>query len=90
MDGSAYVRLNVLLMYRPNREHEEALRKRPLMVNPLRFAPESACVGQASDLLVRILVTVLRPDGLTAFEFNGKVRGLDVHVRDPRPAADDR
>ena len=27
MDGSAYVRLNVLLMYRPNREHEEALRK---------------------------------------------------------------
>ena len=27
MDGSAYVRLNVLLMYRPDSEHEEALRK---------------------------------------------------------------
>ena len=49
------------------------------MVDPLRFAVESRDLGQSRDLLMRVLVAVLSPDGFAVLERNLQVGGVDRH-----------
>ena len=47
------------------------------MVDPLRFALESRDLGQARDLVVRILVAVLSPDGFAVLERDLQIGGVN-------------
>jgi len=44
---------------------EQALRKGPLLINPLCLATETGIARHLEDLIGRVLVAALRPDGLT-------------------------
>ncbi len=44
---------------------EQALRKGPLLINPLCLAAETGIARHLEDLIGRVLVAALRPDGLT-------------------------
>ena len=65
---------------RPSLRHEQALRKRPLPVDPLGFAGEAGVARHLEDFIPRVLVAALGPDGLARGEPHGKTRCANVTV----------
>src|ERR1035441_4550603 len=63
--------------------HQQVLRKRPLIVHPLRLRAEAASISQFRDLPLGVLMTALRPDRLARPERHGEAAPAYIHHLPP-------
>jgi hypothetical protein len=62
---------------------QQVLRKRPLLINPLRLAAEAGIARHLEDFFSRVFVAALRPDCLPFQEFDAHIRRRYTHRLPP-------